>query len=288
MNLYGSTALFWNVWGHRVPAGINGSLLAYASTKQVDVMGLVEVTHMRQVYEPVPAVHTSTNLKEPPSFINGYEQLSQVMGESYDIFYTTPNYRQWTCVITGSQYAGIGFGSALLVRKGLALLGQGSERFGVADDGIAKYRDMQWVVYEKGSSRYLVAHLHGIWFKENTKGDDPRRNEQSLFVRRTLRQLSEAYNVEKVVFGGDLNLAIDTEALSLLEQGEPGDVPWRNLIREYGIDNTRTPRYRKFDSADEPKHADYVFVPPAVTVHRFEVNTDNGASDHAPLLVHFS
>ncbi len=283
-----STALLWNIWGHRVPAGINGSLLAYASARQVDVMCLVEVTKMQRIYEPVPAVHTSASLEEPPSFVNGCEQLGQILGTLYDISYTTPNYRTWTCAMTGSQYSGIGFGSALLVRKGTALLGQGSKRFSVADDGIAKYRDMQWLVYEKNGSRYLVAHMHGIWLKENTKGDDPRRTEQSLFIRRTLHKLGKEYQVEKAVFGGDLNLAIDTQALVLLERGESGDMPWRNLIKEYAIGNTRTPRYRKFYSADEPKHADYVFTSPSVTVHGFEVHADNQASDHAPLVVEFS
>ncbi len=286
MNLRGSAALFWNIWGHRVPLGINVTLLQEMLV--TDVMCLTEVTHMQMPYIPVPAVHTSENKEEPPTYLNGLEQLTTTLGREYAIRYFSPHYTQWECKITKDTFDQIGFGSALLYRRELNVLGQGEELINVGDK--KHNRVFQWIAYEKGGYIYLVAHLHGVWFEGNTKGDDPRRNEQSLQVLQYIANLKREFGIEKVVFGGDLNLDRQTDALRILEMNEGHGDPLVNLITKHGHVNTRTERYRRW--VDRHKgvsmYADWVFTTKEVAVHDFTVNTANQASDHAPVFVHFS
>lgn len=280
-----SRALFWNIWGHRVPMGINSSLVRFTSRQSIDVLCLQEVTNMGVIYKPAPAIHTSFNHDEPPSYINGYAQLQEVLGESYKLFFASSHYSRWICEVTGCAYDGVGLGSALIVKQSLHSVAHGAVPFVTNKDDHATARIMQWVVYEKSGRRYLVAHLHGIWIAENTKGDDPRRDAQSYFVCDQLTALMAQYQVSKVIFGGDLNLAIDTKAIRILEQGSAGQTAWVNLIKSYKVEGTRTKRYRKFTLQSESKHADYILVSPSVRVHNLVVDTGNEASDHAPLLV---
>lgn len=283
MEVPGSSALFWNVWGHRVATPLNLSLLQAMLT--TDVMCLTEVTHMAMPYDPVPAVHTSTDPNEPPTVINGLEQLIEQFDAYYEIRYHAPRLDTWTCVMTHKSYDKIGFGSALLMKRELNVIAAGDELILVDDKKRA--RVLQWVVYEKAKHRYLVAHLHGVWLPENTKGDDPRRDKQSELVLQHLAGLRKKFAIEKVIFGGDLNLDHNTKALALLETNEPFGEPYVNQIKLRGITDTRTPRYRKHGEG-VTRYADWVLTSSAVKVHEFTVDTENHASDHAPLLVHFS
>lgn len=153
-----------------------------------------------------------------------------------------------------------------------------------------KARVLQWLIFDRGSVRYLVAHLHGVWFEENTKGDHPARLEQSTAITLKLDRLRRMYQVDKIIFGGDLNLDINTEALRRLERGGVVSPPLRlrNLIREFDIVDTRTSAYRKHGQAGETMYADYALVSSNVCVHDFTVDTKLTISDHAPLVLTFS
>jgi hypothetical protein len=84
-----------------------------------------------------------------------------------------------------------------------------------------------------------------------------------------------------VIVGGDFNLDINTGALAALEAGLPGGkLKFRNLIREYGITDTRTPHYRHYDHEGSSKYADYVLVTDTVIVESFGLRGKD-ASDHA-------
>jgi endonuclease/exonuclease/phosphatase family metal-dependent hydrolase len=159
-------------------------------------------------------------------------------------------------------------------------------RLVLADVPDVRPRILQCMVFCKDDKTTIIAHLHGVWFKENSKGDDPRRITQSRVVAAHLAMLARRHNTKRIVFGGDLNLDIGTEAIAILERGFDG-MPLRNLIREYGIKSTRTPRYRKFGQEGESRYADYVFVSPEVEVLEFSVDTTELASDHAPLRIVF-
>ena len=76
---------------------------------------------------------------------------------------------------------------------------------------------------------------------------------------------------------GDFNLMPDTESISILE-----NMSVRNLIKDYGITNTRTSYYTK--SAD--KFADYTFVTEGIEVSDFKVLLDE-ISDHAATYLDF-
>ena len=279
-----SHVVFYNIWGHRVPLGINLYLQSLVSS--VDIVCLTEVTHMGLKYDPAPAVHSSEDLKEPPSYINGVDQIIQAVGEDYAIHYFSPSYKTKECVVTRAVYKQVGYGSALLLKKNLDVVFTGHVPIVFKSDR-ANNRVLQYVIYDKASIRYLVAHLHGVWIKDNTKGDDSLRDFQSAEVLEHLFRLKHTYQVNKIVFGGDLNLALDTRALRKFEYDDTGEPLFRNLIRYHSLNNTRTPRYRKFHVPNETMHADYAFVTPNVEVAKFSVENHIEASDHAPVHVIF-
>ena len=60
----------------------------------------------------------------------------------------------------------------------------------------------------------------------------------------------------------------------------------RNLIKEYGIESTRSELYNDMEKWKDPI-ADYVFASPDVKVRDFKVLGDV-VSDHLPLFIEFS
>lgn len=277
-----SKALFWNSWSFRNADGI------YALLKQhsdADIFCLTEVTDIDEkeiIKNGHNLAYTGLASGENAAQVDNLAQLRSRFGDSREISYMTADYRKWKCLETGSTFNGVGFGSALLVRSDVAIVDSGHEVLKFEDENI-KSRVLQWIVYTKRETCYLLAHLHGAWIKGNTKGDHEVRTQQSLLVRLALVRLANMYDVDKIVFGGDFNLDINTNALTLME-GEH----YRNLIKEYGVTNTRTVAYRNFGVEGESMYADYVLVSKNVTVHSFEVADEVLASDHAALIVTFS
>jgi len=280
-----STMLFWNIWGHRNPEGIHEYMAQHQDV--LDVCCLTEVTSMRRPYDPVPQVHANADNYEPPSFINGHEQLVARFGDQFHIEYASPHFDSWTCAVTGKIYDEVGFGSALLIRKGLRTIETGNRCILHDVDG-ARPRILQHIAYETAGRRTLVAHLHGVWLRHNTKGDDPVRDKQSRCILEHIDRIAREHAIDRIIFGGDLNLDINTRAIAEIERGHGVTCGFRNLIREMEIQSTRTRTYRKFGMSGESRYADYVFVTPNVQVHDLDVNTGVTASDHAPLRLTFS
>lgn len=274
-----TSVLFWNIWGHRHPDAIH----RYITANRADVCCLTEVTDTAVPYKQYPKVHTSLDPAEPPSQINGLSQLKSAFVGTYVFYYLSPVWSRWECKVTGNKYYGIGFGSAMAVESDVGILDTESMYVHVPD---VRPRVLQCMVFRKNGKTTIVAHLHGMWFKENSKGDDPRRITQSRVVLAHLAMLARRHDTKRVVFGGDLNLDIGTEAIAIFERGFDG-TPLKNLIREHGIKSTRTPRYRNFGEPGESRYADYVFVTPEIDVHEFSVDTTELASDHAPLRIVF-
>jgi endonuclease/exonuclease/phosphatase family metal-dependent hydrolase len=280
-----STVMFWNIWGHRHPEALHKHITEHMS--EVDIFCFTEVTRVNQYYDSVPVAYTSENENESPSQLNGVDQLINLMKGNYLTRYYSPVTRNLVCLRTKQNHRFVGFGSAMMHRFDLGVVASSNKLICKNKHGINP-RVLQWIVYQKGVVRYLVAHLHGVWIAENTKGDHPVRLFQSREVREALQQLCAKYLVDRIVFGGDLNLALETQALTALLEGPGSTIDYRNLIGEYKIPDTRTPLYRKYGMAGESMHADYAIVSPKVEVHRFEVGNNVLASDHAPLLVEFS
>lgn len=280
-----SSALFLNTWAHRCSNPLNTYLRWHANHANTDVICLTEVTKMNWNYDPVPKIFLGDN--EPPAQINGFEQTLNILKEKYTSIYFTPSSKQWVCRNTNTQYKCIGFGSLMAYRHDLNFISTGNVRICKNAKGVGQ-RVLQWIVYEKHGARYLVAHIHGVWLAHNTKGDDPIRDQQSREINSCLRRVASKHLVEKVVFGGDLNLAPKTQALEALLQGNWKGSLKNNLISKYRIRSTRTPLYRKFYKPKESMHADYILTSERVKVVEFSVDCKKLVSDHAPLWLRFT
>ncbi len=118
---------------------------------------------------------------------------------------------------------------------------------------------------------YTIAHLHAIWHPGD-KHDTPARIEQSKKIIARLSRFSG-----KTVLCGDFNLMPDTESIGMIEQAG-----YRNLIKEYNIQDTRGPiNHERYP--DSPQYfADYAFVSKDVSVRDFTVPQVR-ISDHLPL-----
>jgi endonuclease/exonuclease/phosphatase family metal-dependent hydrolase len=284
-----STVMFWNVWGYRYPYKLHQFMLKNAP--EVDIFCLTEVTDVNEsdLVSGTSTLKFNENLQEAPSNVDGQARLKSSFGGNYIYKYDSSKRSDWTCEKTGTLFPQVGFGSMLMYHRRLRVIATGSQLLceGIED---IRPRVVQWIVYEKAGVRYLLLHFHGIWIAHNTKGDDSARNVQSAEFLQLIKIVTEQNLVDKIIFGGDFNLDIDTEALALLKdlcaEGAGGG-PFRNLIDEFGIQNTRTPQYRKWQQAGESLYADYAFAGPNVVVNSLRVHTDVHASDHAPLLVTF-
>ncbi len=275
--------LFWNIWGHRKPKELKRSLLQF-KRHAVDIMCLTEVTHTTVADNKKQVVHTSLDRNEPPSRLNGLERLEEALEPEYNLTYETPSRDTWYCYKKKSYLQDVGFGSVLAWRRQIDILGKGFCPI-TPDPFAAKPRILQWAVIRKPDDLYLVAHLHGLWLPENSKGDDPLRSQQSQEVSSKLEQLRKTFGTSKVVFGGDFNLDINTEALELLKRGSGSVAPMRNLIEECNVGSTRTSLYRHWNNPEAVQHADHILVSPEIEVHSFSQPRDVLASDHTPLVV---
>ncbi len=136
-----------------------------------------------------------------------------------------------------------------------------------SDDTFTLGKMLQYATIKNGAKTVTVFNLHGLWHSIG-KSDTPERLEQSQKVRQVIDAVSGSH-----ILCGDFNLLPDTRSLGILEEG------MRNLVKEYGITNTRTLHYTKPD-----KFADYVLISPEIRVKDFKVLPDV-VSDHSPLYV---
>lgn len=285
-----TTAIFWNIWGSRHPTALN-RYLERLWDEGLEIALLTEVTDT-PFDAAIPLVHTSSRASEPPSHLNGLNRIRNALPKHIQIKYDARERRTWNCQMQADvRIPDVGFGSAMLYdRRTIKPIDIGSTTILGANPWDLRPRTLQWIAFQKGSFTYLVAHLHGVWIEGNTKGDHAARLQQSEEVTLWLSFLKRYLEVDKFIFGGDLNLDINTEALRRLERGGVVSPPLRlrNLIREFDIVDTRTSAYRKHGQAGETMYADYALVSSNVCVHDFTVDTKLTISDHAPLLLTFS
>ena len=180
------------------------------------------------------------------------------------------------------------FGNFLCLNSLLTIVDYGDRIVIRENENEYRCQKLQYAVISHDTGTYLIVSYHGMWIRRNTKGDAPEQYEQSENLLRIVRELINEYAVDKVIFGGDLNLGLNTEALRTIETSEPvpGRGTFRNLIREFKIENTRTELYRHHGLPGY-EHADYVFVSLQVTVDDFQV-PDMPISDHRPLILTIS
>ena len=131
-------------------------------------------------------------------------------------------------------------------------------------------RNIQIATFEKDDKKYNIINFHGLWNGQG-KTDTEERLSQSQKIIEAMKKLEG-----EIIFCGDFNLLPDTESLKMFE-----DFGLRNLVKEYGITDTRTKLYEK-----SVRFADYIFVSKGVEVKDFKVLPDV-VSDHAPLYIEF-
>lgn len=129
-------------------------------------------------------------------------------------------------------------------------------------------RKVQWLDINLDKNEYTFVNIHGLWEKDTGKDDSQDRIEQSENILKFLNTKKD----RKIILIGDFNLNPNTQSIKLLEK-----FGLRNLIKEYGITDTRTSFYQKYS-----RYADYALVSPEIKVKEFKVLPDE-VSDHAPL-----
>ncbi len=165
-------------------------------------------------------------------------------------------------------------GQAIFVRNSIKVNNNGGflcydEKGPVGAEPFGKISgNCQWVDLE---NEMTIANLHGLWQEGTDKEDTPERIKQSLVLKEFLDK-----KTGKKILCGDFNLFPNTKSLAILEEG------MRSLIKEYGIQSTRSHLYLK-----EGKFADYILASREVDVKDFYV-IQNAVSDHLPLFMEFN
>lgn len=142
------------------------------------------------------------------------------------------------------------------------------------------YNDMGYALPYKlrvhGKTLY-VTNVHGK-ARPGHKLDTPVRLRQSKLILDFLKD-----KVGSKIIGGDFNLLPETRSVEMFEKAG-----YRNLIKEFGIKNTRNKfAWNTLKKSEEKQYfADYVFVSPDVKVNTFEVPNIE-ISDHLPLILDF-
>jgi exonuclease III len=253
-----------NTWGGR--GGMDGLLTFFRDHNEVDIFCLQEVWNggeemVGKIGGGVPLVGVETDL---------LSRIARVLPEHVPYF--RPHFHEY-------------YGLAMLVRNTLPVASEEEcviykEPGFISEEDPGNHTRIIQAVTFGGDAPNTVAHLHGLWQpmpKEvlavtDGKQDNPDRIEQSRRIVSFTQTVMHPF-----VLLGDFNLLPDSESIAMLERAG-----MRNLIKEYGIEGTRTSLYTK-----PGRFADYAFVSEGITVHDFAVLPDE-VSDHAPLYLEYS
>lgn len=291
------TALIGNTWGGRM----QNTFLEFIKKKlqSAHLMGFQEVNRSEEITQSDPFYITNkSDFKSGQSdqiMLNQYEVLQRTIGTGYGSKYVAEKTQTYECA-TGARFRNTDYGNALFVKNKLSVIDSDSVFILVGHNSDlhngARPRIMQYVVFRYKGTPYLFAHYHGVWYKDpetgSTKSDGPIRITQSANISSALECIATEHGVSKVVFGGDLNLDLDTQAIAMLEKGTvAGNMSMRNLIREHGITDTRTKLYREYGKPGMSLYADYMFVSEDVLVHDLQL-IGAEVSDHLHMQLSFS
>ena len=167
----------------------------------------------------------------------------------------------------------IRLGVPVLEHREVFLLGHYDS--GTSEDQLPVLLQAIKVMNPQTKKHLWVLNIHGYYAGTGVgKHDTEERISQSKRMLEVITHLEG-----DIVLGGDFNLNPDTESIKMLEE-----YGLRNLIKEYGIQSTRTNLYPE-EKREKWPFADYVFVSQGVTVKSFKVDTDSDVSDHAPMFL---
>jgi len=168
-------------------------------------------------------------------------------------------------------------GSAVFVKNDIKILSkdsrliyQGTEQYDPEKNHSA---NAVFLEIEKVGKSIVVMSYHGIGFPGD-KLDTEDRIDQS----RKLVELMEMFSSPKILCG-DFNLMPETESVRIIEE-----VGMKNLIKDFGVKDTRG-KINAEQYPDSTQHfADYTFVSFGIRVKSFEV-PDAEISDHCPMIL---
>lgn len=241
-----------NIWCGRVGESIYKFFETY---KDIDIFCLQEID-LDGTKFGLDVTDTNAPAGDPQLF----DSLGKILMDHHGYFSPTLGY--W-------------WGNAIFIKKSLyrKVTASGELLVSDAQQQYVDYetwfrRTIQWVDFETKNKKYTVINIHGLWEKEKGKNDSSDRIEQSENIVKFL----DTKRDRNIILAGDFNLNPDTESIKIIEQ-----FPLKNLIKEYGITDTRTSLYKK-----ENRFADYILSSPQIEVKDFKVLSEE-VSDHAAL-----
>jgi endonuclease/exonuclease/phosphatase family metal-dependent hydrolase len=168
------------------------------------------------------------------------------------------------------------YGLAGFIKKGVSILESGDVFIHRYKDAMKNMvgqdlgRNLQYFKIA-GEKNFTLMSFHGLWTGTGKNDTDDRINQSKKIVE-FAKSLSGDF-----ILVGDFNLLPHTESIKILE-----DMGVKNLIKEYGVTNTRTSYYTKTSD----KFADYTFTTPNIKVKDFKILPDE-VSDHAAMYLEF-
>lgn len=200
---------------------------------------------------------------------SGFEDVSKILSDytGYFFEYGEKNYYGETSVDLSSK-----FGIACFVRNSLRQeLIEGIQLYDLEQ----KWNDYSGrftagVALAIKVEGYVIVNVHGLW-QGSIKTDTEAKIEQS----KKILELANKVDGKKIICG-DFNMLPDTKSIQMLGS------EYVDLIKEYGIESTRSSLYPK-----ELRYADYIFTDKNIIVNDFLV-PDLNISDHLPLLLDFN
>ena len=169
------------------------------------------------------------------------------------------------------------WGLAIFIKKSITVVAHGDyfvyrERNSmIGRDATTVGRNLQFINIIVNNRTLNILNFHGLWSGQG-KLDSPDRFGQSEKIISFIKNLSG-----DVILAGDFNLRPDTQSLSVIEI----ELKLRNLIKEYGVESTRTSYYEKPE-----KFADYILCSEYIVVKDFSALPEE-VSDHKALLLEF-
>ena len=247
-----------NTWGGR--AGKNKLLQFFAAHKDTDIFCLQEI--WSAPYEHLEGhIAGGMSIDHSNIMVYGLQDISGLL-DSHEAYFK-PHHLD-------------NYGLLMLVKKDLDVISEGDvfvykERGHIPEGDLGFHaRNVQFATIATKNGNRTILNFHGLW-NGSGKGDSEDRLVQSDRIIQFMKTLSNP-----CVMCGDFNLLPDTQSIKKLE-----NFGFRNLVKEYGINSTRTSLYTKPE-----KFADYALVSDEIAVKDFKVLPDE-VSDHSPLYVEF-
>jgi endonuclease/exonuclease/phosphatase family metal-dependent hydrolase len=267
-----------NTWGGRLPG-----VPEYLANLNADVLCLQEITSA-PAGTPEMGHYIDRDGQPDLQRTNFLRELEQKLCPGYRSYFF-PAARGYLHDGAKTEYP-VFYGIATFVRNTVPVIG---ERMGFVFE---EYRTANFkepplprnahavrVYNHENETSVIVAHMHGLWVPDGKYDTDDRVN-QAIRLNNIVGQVHQKRD-DKIVVCGDFNVLPKSLTFEMLDTRVP-----RNLIKEFGITDTRTKYYDK-PIETHPRYADYMLVNSHVNVKKFDVPGDPEVSDHRPLILDF-